>query len=874
LLASSWNGRGDLYVMSDGSGNDGDVHAEWSADELIPFGKYVLLDRLSSGATAAVYRANVRGEAGFERLVAIKRILPHMAGDRDFVDTFVREAKTVARLTHAAICPIYELGKVGESLYMAIEYVQGKDLGTIMRRLSESGHTVPPVTAAWIVARLCEALDYAHNLKNAKGERKGIIHRDLSPSNVLISYEGQVKLIDFGLAKAVGRAQSTNVDALKKKLSYMSPEMVKGKPLDGRSDLFGVGVCLYEMLTGRKLFVGQNDIDTLKLVGKASVPPPSAFSDETPEELELVVMHALEREPADRFKDAAEMCDAISSYLRKADSTFGLQQLSEWMHGMFGQEILEERSRVTQLLAASADPAILRERRHFFASPNGAAARARAELERKLLAEQPARMPGPLVPRAAAIPAEARTVKVIAPGEFEDEPTNFYDGEPTAAAPVNYDPQRIEARGQGAVTGFEDEATSFYSGNDAAPAPIATAHAVGPRPDVPEGAFADEPTQFLSDRDVVEDVKIDTGGFDEEPTTIFFNKEDGVGLQEMLDEINDVEPAAPLNRPIVAPELGLHASTISSSIPPHSIRPPSSQRPAPSRPTLSGRPAPAMPAPARPIPAYGLEPRSRAKSGGNGALWVALGVLFLLVIIGGIVLATPVGVRLGIRSPPLGAIELRTEPSVAAKIELDDVYRGVAPLRMDGVHIGLRRLSIEADGYLPVSKAVDVQPGATALIEVALVPDRPHSEPTTPPPSSPTPTTTGGTGIPSSPALPEGVTGPVATSATPPAQTESKDSGHRRRQKHRETEAPAGGASTAAPSAAAPGTPGTLMISSMPWAYVWVDGRDTGRTTPLMGYSLNPGPHEVQLRTALGQVYKQRVQMVPGQTTRLSHLFQ
>src|SRR5690349_11402464 len=326
--------------MSDGSGNDGSTRTEWSADELIPFGKYVLLDRLSSGATAAVYRANVRGEAGFERLVAIKRILPHMAGDRDFVDTFVREAKTVARLTHAAICPIYELGKVGESLYMAIEYVQGKDLGTIMRRLAESGHTVPPVTAAWIVARLCEALDYAHNLKNAKGERKGIIHRDLSPSNVLISYEGQVKLIDFGLAKAVGRAQSTNVDALKKKLSYMSPEMVKGRPLDGRSDLFGVGVCLYEMLTGRKLFVGQNDIDTLKLVGKASVPPPSAFSDETPEELELVVMHALEREPADRFKDAAEMCEAITSYLRKADATFGLQQLSEWMHGMFGHEIL------------------------------------------------------------------------------------------------------------------------------------------------------------------------------------------------------------------------------------------------------------------------------------------------------------------------------------------------------------------------------------------------------------------------------------------------------------------------------------------------------------------------------------------------------
>src|SRR5262245_26741388 len=167
--------------MDDVSGDMLSDDSEWSADQLIPFGKYVLLDRINSGATAAVYRANVRGEAGFERLVAIKRILPHMAGDRDFVDTFVREAKTVARLTHAAICPIYELGKVGESLYMAIEYVQGKDLGTIMARLTDRGLTVPPVTAAWIAARLCEALDYAHNLKNARGDRKGIIHRDLSP---------------------------------------------------------------------------------------------------------------------------------------------------------------------------------------------------------------------------------------------------------------------------------------------------------------------------------------------------------------------------------------------------------------------------------------------------------------------------------------------------------------------------------------------------------------------------------------------------------------------------------------------------------------------------------------------------------------------
>jgi serine/threonine protein kinase len=254
--------------------------SEWSADELIPFGKYMLLDRISGGGTSAVYRANVRGEAGFERLVAIKRILPHMAGDPEFVKTFVREAKTVARLTHANICPIYELGKVGESLYMAIEYIAGKDLGKITRRLARNGETMPPSVAAFIAARLCDSLDYAHSLRNANGQSAGVVHRDLSPTNIIVSYEGQVKLIDFGLAKAVGRAQQTNVDALKKKLGYMSPEMVKGRPLDARSDIFGVGVCLYEMVTGRRLFAGKDDLATLGMVTRASVPPPSALLED------------------------------------------------------------------------------------------------------------------------------------------------------------------------------------------------------------------------------------------------------------------------------------------------------------------------------------------------------------------------------------------------------------------------------------------------------------------------------------------------------------------------------------------------------------------------------------------------------------------
>jgi serine/threonine protein kinase len=800
--------------MNDVSSEDLSVQTEWSADELIPFGKYILLDRINSGATAAVYRANVRGEAGFERLVAIKRILPHMAGDRDFVDTFVREAKTVARLAHEGICPIYELGKVGESLYMAVEYIQGKDLGLIMRRLSRRGITMPPLIAAWVTARLCDALDYAHRLKNTKGVRTGMIHRDLSPSNILVSYEGQVKLIDFGLARAVGRAQSTNVDALKKKLSYMSPEMVKGKPLDARSDIFGVGICLYEMVTARKLFAGTNDIDTLKLVGSASVPPPSAVVDDAPDELEIVIMHALERDPDDRFQTAAEMGEALNAYIQKTDPTFSPQRLADWMVDLFGPDIEAEQKRIKQLLLASADPELIKDRRVFFASPSGAAARARAEVERRLSTEPPpARIvrPSP-VPKAAPVPKESLRSEAR-PGGFEEEPTGFYDPDKTKAGPL----------------AFDDEPTEFMGGRDAHTVKLAPIGLPAPiRVPVP-GA--------------------ETGGFDEEPTEIFFNKEDNVGVQELLDEINDVEPpAGPLNKPIIAPELGLPPIAPSA-------RPPLRSSSVP--------PAPVAWAPAVPWPQSQPEAPKRASS-----LPIAAGMLLLLAAIFALVARTPVGIMLGLRAPAAGAIEVRTSPPVAANVKLDDIYRGQAPLRMQGVRAGVRRLAIRAEGYLPVTREVQLEGGSTALVDIALVPDRPAPPPEVAPTPSPTDT--------------EQAAGKHSGSDAPAnaahASAEHDDHAgtahsHRSSTHHAPTGASAEGPAPSGAPAVPPGTPGTLAVNTVPWSLVFIDGRDTGRSTPLLGYPIAPGWHEIRLQTATGQIDIERVQVLPGQTVRITRRF-
>ncbi|HTU58792.1 MAG TPA: serine/threonine-protein kinase, partial [Polyangiales bacterium] len=302
--------------------------------------------------------------------------------------------------THSNICPIYELGKVGESLYMASEWVAGKDLRAILQRLQATGRVMPPLAAAWIASRLCDALDYAHGLKDAKGERLNLLHQDLSPANVMVSYDGAVKLLDFGLARAAGRAQQTNVDALKQKLGYMSPELVLGSSIDRRSDLFGVGVCLYEMITGKRLFAGNDDIATLKLLRNATVEPPSALRDDTPDELETIIMRSLARDPEQRWPSAGEMAHALTAFVVANDPSFGTRNLVELMQSLFETDKQTEQAKLNTLLSASQDATVMELRRRFFHSPLGAAAIARAEATRKHASTRPP----PPAPAAVALP--------------------------------------------------------------------------------------------------------------------------------------------------------------------------------------------------------------------------------------------------------------------------------------------------------------------------------------------------------------------------------------------------------------------------------------------------------------------------------------
>jgi len=288
---------------------------------------------------AEVYKAIEHGVEGFERTVAVKRILPHIAEDDEFITMFKDEAKIAGQLTHGNIAQIYNLGQQEDSFYIAMEYVAGKDVRSIFTRCAQSKKPMPVAQGCFIVMKVCEGLDYAHNKKDKHGRHLNIIHRDVSPPNILVSYEGEVKLIDFGVAKAAGRVSKTQAGILKGKFGYMSPEQVRGMQLDRRSDVFSLGVCLYEVLTGTRLFQGDTDFATLEKVRSVDVPPPTSRNPEIPPELEVVVMKALSGEPETRYQSAMELHDGLQAFLFKSGMHYSRNDLAAWMRKNYAREI-------------------------------------------------------------------------------------------------------------------------------------------------------------------------------------------------------------------------------------------------------------------------------------------------------------------------------------------------------------------------------------------------------------------------------------------------------------------------------------------------------------------------------------------------------
>jgi eukaryotic-like serine/threonine-protein kinase len=307
---------------------------------------------------AEVFKAKTVGVEGFEKVVAIKRILPAVAADQEFIGMFVDEAKITAALSHANLAQTFDLGRVDDTYYIAMEYVPGKDLRAIFERLKRRGEKLPLRLAAHAMACVCDGLDYAHNKRDAKGDDLHIVHRDVSPQNVIVGFEGEVKLIDFGIAKAANKMTRTQTGILKGKFGYMSPEQVRGMPLDRRSDIFAAGVVLHELCTGERLFVGASDFNVLEKVEQAKVTRPSQLEPSIPARLERTILRALTREPGDRYQQAGELAADLRTFLAEHVSEgHPRDELARFMRATFPDESAREPATLGETKASQTHSA-------------------------------------------------------------------------------------------------------------------------------------------------------------------------------------------------------------------------------------------------------------------------------------------------------------------------------------------------------------------------------------------------------------------------------------------------------------------------------------------------------------------------------------
>jgi serine/threonine protein kinase len=317
------------------------------------FGRYRLIDRIAVGGMAEIFLAHQKHDDGHESPVVIKRIRPHLSKHAAFVKMFLNEARLASQLNHPNVVQIHDLGKIAESYFIAMEYVAGRDMRRVVPKAEALGIPFPLVYAVKIASQVCAGLHHAHTKVDLYGNPLNIVHRDVSPENVVVAFDGSVKILDFGIAKAANQVEQTRTGEIKGKLSYMSPEQCLGKPLDCRSDIFSLGVVLYEWLTGFKLFTGESEVAVMRSITEGKIYAPSYFREDLPERLELILMKALERDRDKRYQTAAQMQKDLDAFLDAYEFTPTPLHLSNFLKQLFEEELQEEQRRM-QVRAAAA----------------------------------------------------------------------------------------------------------------------------------------------------------------------------------------------------------------------------------------------------------------------------------------------------------------------------------------------------------------------------------------------------------------------------------------------------------------------------------------------------------------------------------------
>ncbi len=316
---------------------------------LQPYGQYVLVRKLAEGGMAEIFLAKLLGTDGFERNVVIKRMLSNLSSLPDFVEMFREEARLAARLAHPNIIQIHELGFIDGCYYICMEYLAGEDFSTTLRQAGRKRQYTPMPITLRVLVDAARGLHFAHDFTNEQGEPLHIVHRDISPSNLYVTYQGQVKVLDFGIAKAASRLVQTRTGVVKGKYIYMAPEQAQGQEVDRRSDVFSLGVSLYESLTNVRPFARENDLAVLNALTQGDFQPPSLLRREIPPELEAVVLQAMALRPETRYATAADFADALEHGLRGRVPVASHKELAEYLRVQFGDERFALKTRVPTL---------------------------------------------------------------------------------------------------------------------------------------------------------------------------------------------------------------------------------------------------------------------------------------------------------------------------------------------------------------------------------------------------------------------------------------------------------------------------------------------------------------------------------------------
>ncbi len=329
-------------------------------------GRYELCFELASGGMASVYLARAAGSPGFQKLVALKRIHPHLAEEQGYVDMFLDEAHIASRITHPNVCSVFDFGDADGEYFIAMEYLVGEPLSRVHRRvMANADQRCSPLLAsrmAHVIAQACEGLHAAHELKDADEQSLGVVHRDVSAENLFVTYDGTTQVVDFGIAQARQRVHHTEAGQVKGTFPYMAPEQMTAAVVDRRVDVWALGAVLWELLTLRRLFLRDSDVNTMYAVLSSEIEPPSEYRSDVPPELDAIVLKALQRNPDKRWQSAREMGQALRRMLSQQDELIGPAELADWMTELFPNG--ERRKRHLMEIARTGDASGLADAPH------------------------------------------------------------------------------------------------------------------------------------------------------------------------------------------------------------------------------------------------------------------------------------------------------------------------------------------------------------------------------------------------------------------------------------------------------------------------------------------------------------------------------